>query len=67
MTMTFDAENRLVTMTQGSGTTTFSYDATGNLTGENLLGSLTSYVYDNENRLSQLQNPDGTRSTYAYL
>ena len=37
-----------------------SYDATGNLTLENLAGTLTSYQYDDENRLTGIQFPAGT-------
>ena len=40
--------------------------ATGRRIGENAAGSLTAYQYDNENRLTSIRFPDGTRSTYTY-
>ena len=43
-----------------------TYDANGNLTEENAAGSRTTNVYDNENRLTNIKFPDGTRSTYSY-
>jgi YD repeat-containing protein len=45
---------------------TFQYDDIGNLTEENAAGSRTTYLYDNENRLTSVRFPDGTRSTYTY-
>jgi len=33
---------------------------------ENLTGSLTTYVYDNENRLTNVQFSGGTLSTYTF-
>ena len=53
-------------MLQGAALTTYAYDATGNQTEENLNGSRTTYVYDNENRLTGMRYPDATRSTYTY-
>jgi YD repeat-containing protein len=51
---------------QGAVLTTCTYDATGNLTIENAAGFLTSYVYDNENRLKTLQVGAAAPSTYTY-
>lgn len=56
----------IVTLLQVTNLTTHAYDATGNLTLENLAGSLTSYAYDDENRLTGIQFPAGTLSTYSY-
>jgi YD repeat-containing protein len=64
--MTINAANEITTIQQGSGVTTVSYDANGNQVGENLLGSLTSYSFDNENRLVRIAFSNGTRSTYSY-
>ena len=66
MSFSFDAANRIVTMLQGAALTTYQFDATGNLTQENLSGALTTNVFDDENRLTGIQFPNGTRSTYTY-
>src|SRR5438105_2259429 len=66
MTMAYNAANQIATILQGATLTTATYDANGNLVGENAAGSLTSYVSDNENRLTSIQFPDGTRSIYSY-
>ena len=65
MSFAYDNANRITTL-QGTNLTTHSYDATGNLTLENLGGSLTSYQYENENHLTLIQFPAGTLSTYSY-
>jgi YD repeat-containing protein len=66
MTMAFNAANEITTIQQGSGVTTVAYDANGNQVGENLLGSLTTYSFDNENRLVGVAFSNDTRSTYSY-
>jgi YD repeat-containing protein len=53
-------------MQQGATLTTYTFDATGNLTEENAAGSRTTNVYDNENRLTGVKFPGGTRSTYTF-
>jgi len=52
--MSYDAADRLSTSIQGTTTTTFTFDGTGNRIGENNNGSLTTYMFDNENRLKTL-------------
>lgn len=66
MTMTYDAGSRLVTMLQGTTMTTFTFDTNGNQTTDNVGGVTTGYVYDRENRLKKITNPDFTVSTYSY-
>ena len=66
MSFSYDAANRLATMLQGSAVTTYTSDNTGNLTEENASGSRTSYVYDNENRLTTVKFSNGTQSAYTF-
>jgi YD repeat-containing protein len=69
MVMSYDAASRLATLTQGSTVTSFVYDPIGNMTLESQLGvgaPQTAYLYDNENRLKKVTNPDGAFSTYTY-
>lgn len=66
MTFANDPANRLLWIEQGSLVTTVSFDNNGNQVGENANGALTTNVYDQENRLVQVVNADGTRSTYTY-
>lgn len=51
MTMTFGGADRLQTIQQCADLTTVSFDASGNQTGENLSGELTTNTFDRENRL----------------
>ncbi len=48
------------------GTYPGSGDITGNLTEEYLASARTTYVYDNENRLTNVRFSGGTRSTYTF-
>ena len=56
----YDPANRLVTAVSGSGTTTYLYDANGNLTNvADPPNVLTTMAYDKENRLREhSQNAD---------
>src|SRR5215472_14411646 len=49
----------------GLSTTTFSYDADGNVTQKTVDGTTTTYVYDYANRLTAL-GVGGATTTYAY-
>jgi uncharacterized protein RhaS with RHS repeats len=49
----------------GLSTTTFSYDADGNVTQKTVDGTTTTYVYDYANRLTAL-GVLGATTTYAY-
>jgi YD repeat-containing protein len=54
-TYTYDELNRLATVTDASGVTTYNYDAVGNLGGYTYPnGVATSYAYDGQNRLVQV-------------
>jgi len=66
MTQTFDAANRILSMIQGAATTNYTYNPTGTLALEVQGISQTGYVYDGENRLTKLTNPDGTIITNTY-
>ncbi|MCP5560426.1 MAG: hypothetical protein H7A55_22025 [Verrucomicrobiaceae bacterium] len=48
------------------GTDSLTYDPKGNLTSRTSGGQTTSYSYDVENRLKQVQLPGGTTITYGY-
>lgn len=66
-TSTYDHANRLLTATDGSGTTTYTYDANGNqLTIEEPNSDVTTNTWDGENRLVSVEHPDSTVTTYAY-
>lgn len=49
-----------------AGDKTFAYDADGNLTSQSATGNNYSYVYDVENRLTDVTKPDGTIISYEY-
>src|SRR6516225_7458070 len=49
----------------GLSTTTFSYDADGNVTQKTVDGTTTTYIYDYANRLTAL-GVLGATTTYAY-
>ena len=59
MSSTYDAANRPVTTVQGSGTTTYTSDANGNLTGIIAASSRTTMTYDKENRMASYQKQSG--------
>lgn len=53
-------------MLYAAAKTTYSYDKAGNKTREAQAGALTGFVYDGENRLKKMTNPDGTVFTCTY-
>jgi len=53
-------------MIQGAATTNYTYNAVGNLALEAQGVMQTGYIYDGENRLTKLTNPDGTVLTNTY-
>jgi len=60
-TYTYDNMNRVLTLTQGGDTTTYTYDANGNLTGMTYpSGRQVTYTLDNADRITQVS---GTRSS----
>ena len=68
-TVAYDVRNRPVAETRpaGGGTTTFTYDLAGRLTGvKDPVGNLTSYTYDTADRLTVATDPLGKRTTHAY-
>lgn len=50
----------------GAISTTYAYDAVGNLVATTTPDGTTIYAYDQVNLLSQLTDPGGGRTTYAY-
>ena len=61
MTYAYDQLNRLASVTDASGVTTYSYDAVGNLGGFAYPnGVSTSYNYNTLNRLTQMQSTCAT-------
>jgi RHS repeat-associated protein len=58
---TYDLSNRLLT----ADSTTFGYDNNGNMTSKNNGGLITNYIYDYENRLTQVASEANTTS-YKY-
>jgi RHS repeat-associated protein len=72
-TFTFDQgtaqKGRLTTMTDGSGTTTFAYDAVGNLTQESKAVDgnthVTAYGYDTGDLLTLITYPSGRTVEYT--
>ena len=60
-TFTYDKRNLLATLVDGTGTSTYSYDANGNRTGLTLSnGVVTTTAFDAANRVTQLKNEDGS-------
>ena len=58
LTMTYDPADRITTSIQGAAMTTVTFDPNGNRTLENASGSLTSYMFDNENRMTAMTQPN---------
>ncbi|MEM7349475.1 MAG: RHS repeat-associated core domain-containing protein [Acidobacteriota bacterium] len=61
---------RMTQLTDASGTTSFTYDARGNLTQEaraiDGLDFLTQYAFDSANRLTSMTYPSGRSVDYSY-
>ena len=77
MTATFDAGNRMQTITLNPGKPeqkiyTLTYDNNGNLTKKQLTTDInctadcTEYVWDSRNRLTQIKQNQTTSATYSY-
>ena len=62
-TWTYDASSRLTTMTNGSVTTTFTFDTNGCNSGVNEGGALTTMSYDKENRMVSYADGSGTTAS----
>ena len=66
-TYAYDALGRPVTMTDASGTSSFAYDAIGQLTSEsNGAGASTGYGYDNVGQMTSISYPGARTVNYAY-
>jgi YD repeat-containing protein len=64
MSYTYDADNRLASVTDAVGTTNYGYDAVGNLSGVTYPnGVSTNYAYNPLNRLTNLQSTCGTAAS----
>jgi len=63
----YDEVGRRTSMTDGSGTTSYTYDPAGNLTSVTYPdASAISYAYDDAGRRSQVTYPDNSTVTYTY-
>ncbi|MFO1000469.1 MAG: RHS repeat-associated core domain-containing protein [Planctomycetaceae bacterium] len=63
----YDNANRLQTVTDVSGITTYTYDANGNQhTIEEPNGDITTNTWNGENRLILVEHPDSTETVYRY-
>lgn len=58
---TYDMANRI----QSAGSTTYTFDNAGNMTGRTAGGLTTTYTYDTENRLTGI-NANGVQTLYVY-
>ncbi|MCA9024079.1 MAG: RHS repeat protein [Planctomycetaceae bacterium] len=59
--------NRLTVAEDGSGLTTYTYDANGNqLTIEEPSSDVTTYAWDYENQMVEVEDPSNELTTYAY-
>ncbi len=67
MTNTYDSLDRLTQLNDSIGTSSFSYDADGRITGfTDADGFALSYLYDAAGNLTQITYPDTSKVTYAY-
>jgi YD repeat-containing protein len=64
---TYDAMGRLITVTQGNRTESFTYDASNNLTGvTDPLGEAGTFTYDAAGRVTAQTLPGGQRIQFSY-
>ncbi|MBQ7888382.1 MAG: AHH domain-containing protein [Erysipelotrichaceae bacterium] len=63
---TYDALNRLSTVTDSSGTTTFTYDVLGNIASVTRGTEVTSYQYNAYGEKFKVIYPDESEQTYTY-
>lgn len=64
---TYDGDGHQTSMTDGTGTTTYSYDTLGRLISQtNGAGQQVSYGYDLDNHETSITYPDGNTITRAY-
>jgi YD repeat-containing protein len=64
-TFAYDLAGQLVTSVQGGYVTTYTYDANGNQTNQQLPWQKTTMSYDKENRMATFAE-DATLNTYTY-
>jgi RHS repeat-associated protein len=63
----YDADGRRVSLTDGTGTSTYVYDSLGRLTSQsNGAGATSSYTYDAAGNLTKITYPNGKAVTRAY-
>ncbi len=63
----YDADGRRVSLTDGTGSSTFVYDNLGRLTSEtNGAGATSSYTYDPAGNVTQITYPNGKAVTRTY-
>lgn len=62
----YDPAGRLTSTTDGTGTSSRTYDDLGRLAAETRTGSQVSYEWDADGNLTALVYPDGTRTTSTY-
>jgi len=66
-TNTYDSLDRLTQLNDSIGTSSFSYDADGRITGfTDADGFTLAYVYDAAGNITQITYPDTSTVTYAY-
>jgi RHS repeat-associated protein len=68
-TAQYDAGNRLISRSDSSGPTTFTFDENGNETSKTDFTGTTVYTWDARNRLKLISGPNGqvTRLAYDFL
>ncbi len=67
LTMTYDADGRLLTAASAAGTDTFVYDDAGRMSSSfDVWGLALTYSYDGDNRRTGTVDSLGGRTTLAY-